>query len=331
MGTHRMGTADTKHLTTACLGAPCPSDSRPSPLRILQCFQTPRLSFLYNCSALQGVWYLGTSLMPGQTRNTWAHPQYLGTTPLPGHTPGTQAHPQCLGTSPMPGHIPDNSKVRAHPSLPSLQPHRRPHVPQQVLLLSVLTGAPNPPPHGAPTLARVTPRDPAQAMGHGMLHPAPARARTPAFARTAEPTGTHFLRGLRVRVPVMHTRHSPAANTEAQPRCHGTLCPGPAVASPTSTPLHPQNGARMSHLPPQPHRSDALGTGDPLPSLPLLTLAWEDEDEEGADASNELNDLANVRDEQGDGECGGHPGDCQCHPVPPLVRLGYRRGPALGR
>lgn len=109
MGTHRMGTADTKHLTTACLGAPCPSDSRPSPLRILQCFQTPRLSFLYNCSALQGVWYLGTSLMPGQTRNTWAQPRCLGTRLVPRHIPNVRAPPQCLGTSlitPRSEHIP---------------------------------------------------------------------------------------------------------------------------------------------------------------------------------------------------------------------------------
>lgn len=39
---------------------------------------------------------------------------------------------------------------------------------------------------------------------------------------TAKPADTHFLRGPRVRVPVMHTRHSPAANAEAQPCRHGT-------------------------------------------------------------------------------------------------------------
>uniref|UniRef100_A0A663MIA3 N-terminal EF-hand calcium binding protein 2 n=1 Tax=Athene cunicularia TaxID=194338 RepID=A0A663MIA3_ATHCN len=66
------------------------------------------------------------------------------------------------------------------------------------------------------------------------------------------------------------------------------------------------------------------------PLLPLPNLAWEDEDEEGADAPDELNDLADIRDKEGNGERGSHPGDRQRHPAPPLMCLGHPHGPVLG-
>jgi len=238
---------------------------------------------------------LGTSLMPGLIPGTREHPPVPRHTPKPRHIPdaracpNTQAHPQRLGTSPTPGHIP-----------PPCSPPHSPRVPQPALLLPMPAAAPNPSPRGAPTSGRVSPWGPCPGPGvpWGDGTPAPA----------TKPADTHFLRGARARLLVMHTRHSPAANERHCLPGQGPPCAPKAGPRPATR----HHGRR------------------PLPSLPPLALAWEDEDEGGADAPDELDDLANVGDEQGDGERGGHPGDGHGHPAVTLARLRRGHGPALG-
>lgn len=89
---------------------------------------------------------------------------------------------------------------------------------------------------------------------------------------------THFLGAPMACVPVMHNRHIPANSTGAQlqPRGYRAL----------------RNKSKRALQP---------------PSLPIPVPAWEDEDEESTDAADELNDLADVGDKQGNGECGSHP------------------------
>lgn len=124
----------------------------------------------------------------------------------------------------------------------------------------------------------------------------------------------------------------PSHAHEAQPCCQGrssapTQHPSPSPTALFSTALHPKNGARAGHLPLHPL---APVTDPPaLSSLPVPPLAWEDEDEEGADAPDELDDFADVGDEEGDGQRGSHPGDRQGHPAAPLLSLRHCHGPAL--
>lgn len=57
---------------------------------------------------------------------------------------------------------------------------------------------------------------------------------------------------------------------------------------------------------------------------------WEDENEEGADSSNEADNLGDVRDKEGRSQAQQHPASGQQHPRPPPIASGPRHmsGPA---
>lgn len=57
------------------------------------------------------------------------------------------------------------------------------------------------------------------------------------------------------------------------------------------------------------------------------SLTWEDEDEEGTDAANNADDLAEVRQEQGHGKCHGDPQDGHWYPDPQPGWVGQGPGP----
>lgn len=113
-------------------------------------------------------------------------PLYLQTPPLclAGHW--------YLGTSPVSEHVPLS---------PPLSPTARP---VSYSKCSCLQCPPSPSLWGS----RLSQR--------GLQGPCPGHGSWGA-APCPKPTDTHFFRGPRVRVPVMHTRHSPATNAEAQP------------------------------------------------------------------------------------------------------------------